>query len=474
MRKIVILVALFACRSAHATSYWFDSTPFTTYGEFNPLPLVTTTQSGHTVKGLGPSQSIRFASSTAAIGIYSYFGTSTGYRTYVVLQGALGTIPNTQVGRVTIPGTGGGAWSVYTLATGLDTGTTYEYEIVCVLPIQGTITWYDGYLELDNLASVAHATRPIWGIYGDSITGVTNSHQTTIGSFLINEDAGSFSGTQYADMWQFAHASGKALFISGTAGASVVDYGQYNTSNIPAGVDALLIKLGVNDQVNLGTGGGQTTFQTAYTTMMTAFIARIGAGKPMVCLEPLSSYIDNRALCGTLIQAAISGMTDAYYFGTDNWIAVDASVMPDLLHPNAAGYALVGARETPIWSGASLEIVSPAHGTSGTPSAAFTVTLANAGSFSGAQAIVLTGVGGNITATAAGGSISNNGTANVTVTPVSAATNFTFTYNATGGGTSTIRPSTTQSFWTMPNAALFNANVVRPGNPTTSAVGAGF
>ena len=61
-----------------ATAYWFDSAPFTTYGEFNPLPVFQTTDSGHTVTELQPSQSIRVASNSDHVTIYSYTSTAAG------------------------------------------------------------------------------------------------------------------------------------------------------------------------------------------------------------------------------------------------------------------------------------------------------------------------------------------------------------------------------------------------------------
>lgn len=454
IRALAIFLLLYI--RAFGVTYWFDSAPFTTYGEFNPTPVFSTTDSGHTVKELQPSQSIRFASSTAAIGIYTFTSTAAG-RTYVTLQDGV------QVGSYAFPASGGGSFAVYTIASGLDTSRVHEYEIICVTPLSGSASsWYDGYLELDNLASIAHPNRVVWGMYGDSITAVTNASPA-------------ITDTRQDDMWIFTHATGTAMYIVGTAGGKVVNTGRDSTHNIPQNVGAVRNEYGTNDLPDLGSSGPNATFQQAYSDMIDNERSWIGAGKPIICLQPFPRSAPNdvnRALCGTLIQAAIAGKTLVTYANTDNWWDPNnGALTADGLHPNAAGYVFLANREIPIWSSASITAYGPANASSGGASGAFTVTLANTATFTGDQPILLTVGAGTMSATASGGSISNNGTAAVTVSPVNGAASFTFTYTAGSGGTFRIVPTTTQQLWTMPAAPYININANAPGSPRTSAFG---
>lgn len=322
-----------------STNYYFDSAPFTTYGEFNPVPLTTTTNSGHTVKQLNPSQSIRFTSSSTSVVINTYFSTAAG-RTYVLLQDGV------EVGSVAIPASGSGAYADRTLATGLS--GTHEYEILCITPIQGEIgTWYDSHLVLDDnsLSAVPHPNRFVWGMYGDSITGMTAAHQTNLASPLITD-------TRYGDMWIACQANGHAMNISGVAGGKVVNTGRDSTGNIPVAVDGVRVEYGINDAPDLP--AGNATFQTAYGVMIDNIRTRIGAGKPIVCLRPFPTVGDSgQANIGTLIQAAIAGKADVSYVDTAGWITETTAFMPDSLHPNAAGYAMIASPETPVLAAAA-------------------------------------------------------------------------------------------------------------------------
>lgn len=314
-----------------STAYWFDEAPFTTYGEFNPLPLFTGSDSGHTVKQLQASGRIRFATASSSVGIYSYFSTAAG-RTYALLQ--LQGSTWVQVGSVTIPATGGGAFQVFNLATGLDTGSVHEYQIVCITPIQGASgNWFDGYLELDTgtLATVLHPNCPVIAMYGDSITGVTNAVQTTLGSPAITD-------TRQADMWQWCNRLNLNMVIAGTAGGKVVNTGRDSTANIPIGVGAVRVEYGINDAPDLP--AGNATFQTAYGVMISNIRTRVGAGVPIVCEQPWPTVGGTQqSNLGTLIQAAIVGMADVYYAATSSWFTASTALLPDDTHPNIAGYA---------------------------------------------------------------------------------------------------------------------------------------
>lgn len=322
-----------------STTYWFDSTPFTTYGEFNPVPLNSRSDLGHTVKQLQASQSIRFASNSASVVMYSYFSTAAA-RTYVLLQNG------SQVGSVNLPATGGGAYDFYTLATGLDTGEIYEYEVLCITPILGGIgNWFDAAVVLDDasLSPIVHPKRLVFAFYGDSITGLSNAHQTDINSGLITD-------TRYSDMWIACQANNRALSIAAFAGGAVVNTGRDNTGSIPAACDQLHIRYGTNDLIDLPSGNA--TFQQAYSDMVDNARTQIGAGKQIHCYQPIPRATggSQRANCGDLIQAAILGKSEVFYHNTDNWVPTDTGNMPDGLHPNAAGYALYATNEVPLWA----------------------------------------------------------------------------------------------------------------------------
>jgi hypothetical protein len=323
--------------------FYFDSSPFTDYGEFNPTPLTTSTHGGHTVKQLNPSQSVRFASTSTAISINSYYSTAAG-RTYVLLQDGV------EVGDVAIPSTGSGAFDDFELATGLS--GLHEYEILCITPMDGSSgNWYDSHLVLDadSLAAVAHEARFVWGVYGDSIAlPSVAGHETDINSPLITD-------ARKGDTWLACQENGQAMIITASGGGKVVNTGRDNTNGIPVNVDGVAVRYGINDAEDFP--GGSATFQEAYADMIDNIRARIGAGKPIVCFRPLGTVTPTaQEDIGTEIQAAISGKANVSYVDTDGWISEDTDHMPDGLHPNAAGYAemasflaaaLLAATETP-------------------------------------------------------------------------------------------------------------------------------
>lgn len=329
-------------------AYWFDSAPWTTYGEFNPTPVFTSTDSGHTVTQIIPSQSIRFASNSSSVGIYSYFSTAAG-RTYVLNQRPVGGSNTswTQVGSAVIPATGSGAYQVFNMATGLDTSSNYEYEILLITPIllsgnQGS--WYDGYVELDTgtLATVSHPKRFVWGMYGDSITGMTSAHQTDIASPIITD-------TRYGDMWLATNFVNRAMVIAASPGGKVNPTLRDATAGIPANVDGVRVNAGRNDMPDLGSAIPNSAYQTAFGVMVDNIRAQIGAGKLIACYKPFAALPTddtNRDLCGTLIQAAIVGKANVIYVNTDGWFIPDAaSNMPNSPHPNALGYAQLAPNE---------------------------------------------------------------------------------------------------------------------------------
>jgi hypothetical protein len=323
MRTIALIFCLMVSRMAGAANFYFDEAPFTTYGEHNPMPVFSTTAGGHTVKAIQPSGSIRFASTSTSVGINVYYSTAAG-RTYVLLQDGV------EVGSEDVPATGAGAYQTITLATGLS--GEHEYEIHCITPIAGaTDAWYDSHLVLDadSLAAVAHPPRFVWGFYGDSITNIGSATPA-------------ITDTRTGDMWQACQETGHAMAIY-APGFKVANTGRDSTAGIPADVDGVCVRYGINDAPDFPSGAA--TFRQAYEDMVDNIRTRIGAGKPIVCLRPLDTVADasTQMDIGTEIQAAISGKADVYYVDTAGWITRNTSHMPDGLHPNATGYAEMAA-----------------------------------------------------------------------------------------------------------------------------------
>ncbi len=97
----------------------------------------------------------------------------------------------------------------------------------------------------------------------------------------------------------------------------------------------------------------------------------------------------------------------------------------DGIHPSAAGNAKYADRIAPILAQSSYTVTGPSVGLVSQESAAFAVTLGNSASFLGDQTITISVPDGSLKATAAGGTISNNNTGAVTVTPAATTTGFT-------------------------------------------------
>ena len=444
----LLLLLVLSVRSAFAITYWFDSAPFTTYGEFNPPYVFTGSDSGHTVKQMVSSSSIRFASRSAYVGIVCYISTAAA-RTYVLLQDGV------EIASFSPPTTGGGAFNTYSIATGLDTTAVHEYEILCITPITGAVgNWYDAGLDLDanGIEAVAHAARPIAAFYGDSITGVTSASPP-------------ITDTRYSDMWIATQRTGYAMAISATGGGKVVNTGRDSTSGISALCSELHVRYGTNDLADLGSTTPNTTFQTAYGVMIDNARTQIGAGKPIYCYQPFprATGDTNRALAGTLIQAAISGKSDVYYIPTDNWVGTTGATMHDGLHPNVAGYAELANRLTPVLAASAFAVTGPTTGPNLQASSDFTVTLFGGATFTGDQTVTVAASAGTLTATAGG--VSGNGTGTVTATPASGATSFTFNYTPDSGGSKTLNFTAAQAQWSTPTALSYLSSALSAGRP---------
>lgn len=449
IRRICLALCLLTT-SARATQYWFDSAPFTTYAEFNPLPLNTASDLGHTVKQLNSSCSMRFTATTAAVVIGSRI-TYLSTRTYLLFQ------DGTQISSTTLQiDPPGDQWNEYTLASGL-TGT-HEYEILCSNPLQGGwASWYDGYLKVDTLNTTAHPNRKWRALYGDSRTGYTNSKLTDNSSPLIQDQT---NATVLTDIWLSSQATSGAMVIAGVAGGKINPTGRDSTANVPAGVGEVHEWYGYNDEADMGTLGDAAyiALVAATNAMYDNLRTQIGSGKPIYSYAPFVAVggdATKRNLVISAKQAALAGRANFYWVGTDGWITVSTAFMPDSVHQNVAGAAQLANRRTPIWSTTAITISGPSHGAVGSPSSAFTATLANGATFCGDQVVTLTVSGATLTATAAGGSVTGNGTGTVVVTPAAAQTAFTFTCTPASSGSKTLTPTSGQDQWTMPTPSTY-------------------
>lgn len=322
------------------TTYWFDETPWLTYGDFNPVPrnVSVGAVSGHDAIQLIPSQSIRFASNSASVSIKSYYA-SGAERTYALLQDGV------EVGLVVIPGTGSGAYDDFELANSLDTVDVHEYEIVCIYPWYGNSgNWNDAAIVLDDnsLASIIHPVRKVIGLYGDSITGLTSCHETDIESAFITDG-------RKGDMWQIAHELNCQIFYCITAGSKVNPVGRDSTDAIEPAVSLIRCLYGTNDYIDFPDGAAD--FGVAYSDMLDNIRTRIGPNKPIVCFVPIERVTggDYHTLMASLIKEAVAGREHVYFNDTVGWFPVTTDYLPDNLHPNVACYALMAEAQQPFF-----------------------------------------------------------------------------------------------------------------------------
>lgn len=416
--------------------YFFDQAPFDTEGEFNPLPLLTSTWASRVYRFSQAGQGIRFRTDSSFIGLFSFRALST--RNLAVYQDGVA------IALYTVPNTPSSTYQRHVLVEGLS--GEHEYEIVVVQPLINatSASWYDAHLELDNSGVISStiSNRPVDAFYGDSITGMGSASPP-------------ITDLRVSDMWIAARPANRWVAISGTGGGKVHTTGRDGTSAIPAGAARAHVRYGTNDLGDIGSAPGSTNFQTSYGTMIDNIRARIGAGKPIYCYQPFPrSGANNRAIAETLILAAISGKADVIYINTDNWSPTTSTYMHDGLHPTAAGYALMGNRQIPIYADTAFEIDTPETGAAGAASNAITVTLWGGATFTGDQTVTLTSDNASDVLTP---SVGSPDTGSVTVTPANGATSFTFTITRSSAGTSTITPTAGQSGWTMPAAVEYTA-----------------
>lgn len=112
----------------------------------------------------------------------------------------------------------------------------------------------------------------------------------------------------------------------------------------------------------------------------------------------------------------------------------------------------------------------PSSGTVNTPSTNFTVTFT--GSTVIGDVVVLTANNGNITVTAVGATITNNGTSTVTVTMPASLASFTYTYTPLTTGAKTIT-YTNNNGWANPSVQSYTSNAAVTSSSSARDWGAG-
>lgn len=214
---------------------------------------------------------------------------------------------------------------------------------------------------------------------------------------------------------------------------------------------------------NIAAGTPQATFTSTYQSMLTDTRTKFPSTK-IVVLKIIPRFDANAGGVATYngyIATAVTNVADANTTVLDVSAGLVTSDYSDgVLHPNASGYTKITNNLVPFAPFSTTGFLVSGGATTGpvgAASSAFTVTR-TAGTFNGLDTITLSASDGSITATAVGGSISNNGTGNVTVTPASIATSCTFTYTPSSTGNKTITFTNGQG-WTNPAADSFTATV---------------
>ncbi|MFA6410089.1 MAG: Ig-like domain-containing protein [Candidatus Buchananbacteria bacterium] len=326
---------------------------------------------------------------------------------------------------------GASTWGYLTLASNLD-GQTHTYSI-------GTGGYVSTYSHVYGLALVggtlgaqpASLSHSIGG-YGDSITAANQI-------CLSNE---SF-------LYGLASRLNVIPINRGIGGSRVIGSGDTRTADITGATPApsyVTLLYGIND---IGTSAA---FLTSYTNMLNSLTTGLSTTNFLVMGLLQNSYSAQRNVD---IRSAISanGSSNLKYIDTSGW------TLPDMNgnHPGPVGYTNMTNYLAPYVSTTAYTASGPTNGLPNMASSNFTVTLANSGAFDSTTTIAITVPDGTITAVAAGGTITSNGTSNVTVAPAKDSSNFTFTYTPTSVGAKTLAFTNGQG-WTNPSSTVYQVS----------------
>lgn len=338
-------------------------------------------------------------------------------------------------------------------------GSCHNFNLVNATASSGNGAGYLAGIQIgigDSITASGLTTKIIEAFYGDSITvgiGATG---------VINPANPDARGT---DSYQLSALLGRFELRAAVSGVTVAltgaaSFGQADTAAVTGNAGAapvrVWIRLGTNDigQEALGTdcSSANTTFIGGYCAMLVSMRAGLSASTPIMAEEILPRTGGSQVAQNVALAAAVANYksvhSDAFVFDipTTGWInpATDAV---DGLHPNAAGYAKIYNREIPIVTSPSYVASGPSGGQTGSPSANFTVAMANGATFTGDQTITISdgASGGTITP-----SVGSPGTSSVVVTPTNGLASFTFTYSNPSAGSVTLTFTNAQVQWTNP------------------------
>jgi lysophospholipase L1-like esterase len=371
----------------------------------------------------------------------------------------------------TLTGAQDGRFTLYHVASGLDTGV-HTYEIVSsgtwITPgsSPGAAAFVYGLMLSggSGLQSPPSSGIPIEAFYGDSITSGG-------GSSAIADNNG-----REVDTSIVSHLIGHTDYRA-AAGGQTVAWGRDNTSLLAGSPHPyrLWVRLGTNDAIGgttLGAVGTPNTFIGNYYTMLSNIRTAVGSGVPIYLEEifPTSYYSSGtRTTYNNAIATAVNTFvtntsdTNLKLINTDNWINTTTDTIGDGLHPNAQGYAKIANREIPLASVTGYTTSGPSSGSGTATSTNFTVTIASGATFTGDQTLTITDGGNGGTFTPSVGTASSS---NVTVTPAASTTAFTFTYTPASSGTKTLTFSNGQN-WTDASSTTYTATTPADVTPPT-------
>lgn len=263
-------------------------------------------------------------------------------------------------------------------------------------------------------------------VYGDSISVGGNATNAEYNGYipLLRNTYGyrvMLEGWGYRSLYEDANTAGlRSAFVSRIAG--------YSPSTIWLAIGTNDYGLNKWNAANFGTAYA-ATIDDLHTALPNARI---------ICQTPIVRSSEGANGSGNTLgdyRTQISNIC-----GARDWAElIDGSVflttgnLADGVHPSTAGHAKYAKRIAPVLASPSYTVSGPSTGKNNAASSNFTVTIGSA-VFLGDQTITLAAPSGTISATAAGGTITNNNTSAVEVTPTADATTFTFTYTPTSEG----------------------------------------
>ncbi len=203
--------------------------------------------------------------------------------------------------------------------------------------------------------------------------------------------------------------------------------------------DDLLYRSGIPNVLFI-TGGSNDIFGATSAAALATLVSDYGTAEKVVGYDkvviitilPRTDVAGANETARTTYNTARRGdfgiaTVPAYADGIMDWaadpihgdVATDTSLFPDGVHPSNTLAATMAKYVPPFINATGYEISGPSAGV-------YTVTIASGGEFRGQMKIRLAASAGTIDATAAGGTITGDGTATVTVTPAAGETSFTF------------------------------------------------